>query len=114
MPDGVILSPSGGITVTKAGTVIDGLDIRGTVTILAPDVTIQNCKISASGWAVVDVRASGAVIQDCEINGLSAEGVRGVSISGEDTTIRRTDIHHVEDGVYITKSGDRDRGQLHP
>ena len=54
VPDGVILDVrTGDIHVTKAGTVLSGLDIRGTVHIEADNVTIQNSKITSSSyWAI--------------------------------------------------------------
>ena len=102
VPAGVTLTPSGGLTINTPGIVIEGLDIRGMVTINADNVTLKNCTISASSWAVINITSgsTGVVIQDCEINGLNAEGVRGISVSGQ-ATLLRNDIHNVEDGIYL-------------
>jgi hypothetical protein len=83
--------------------VIEGLDIRGMVTINADNVTLKNCKITAGEWAVINITSgsTGVVIQNCEINGLSAEGVRGISGQG---TFLSNNIHHTEDGIYLTGS----------
>ena len=68
--------------------VIEGLNIQGMVTINANDVTLKNCKVTSGSWAVINITSgkTGVVIQDCEINGMSAEGVRG--ISGQGTFLR--------------------------
>jgi parallel beta-helix repeat protein len=102
VPAGVTLTPSGELIINTPGIVIEGLDIRGMVTINADNVTLKNCTISASSWAVINITSgsTGVVIQDCEINGLNAEGVRGISVSGQ-ATLLRNDIHNVEDGIYL-------------
>jgi hypothetical protein len=103
VPTGVALTPSGSLTINTPGAVIEGLDIQGMVTINADNVTLKNCKVTAGGWAVINITSgkTGVVIQDCEINGLSAQGVRGISGQG---TFLRNDIHHTEDGIYLTGS----------
>lgn len=45
VPAGVSLTNSGGLTVTKAGTVLSGLNINGSVLVRAPNVTIKNSRI---------------------------------------------------------------------
>lgn len=49
VPDGVDLTPSGSLTITEPGTVIDGLHVNGKIHVLADDVTIQNTKVSYGG-----------------------------------------------------------------
>ena len=44
VPAGTVLTPSGGLTITTAGTVIDGRDITGQVVVNAPNVTIRNTR----------------------------------------------------------------------
>ena len=72
VPAGTTLTPSGDLVITQAGAVISGLDIKGTVYIAAPNVTLQNCKIAAASFAVVQIASgiTGAVVQNCDINGL--------------------------------------------
>ena len=102
VPAMVTLVRSAGLTINTPGAVIEGLDIQGMVTINANDVTLKNCRVTADSWAVINVTSgkTGVVIQDCEINGLSAKGVRGVSLNGS-ATVLRNNIHHVEDGIYL-------------
>lgn len=105
VPDGVTLLPSGSIVVTKPGTVISGLNITGTVYIDADNVTIQNCKITAAAFAVVQIKASatGVVVQDCEIDGVGRnnEGSTGISGSG---TFLRNNIYNVENGIALAST----------
>jgi hypothetical protein len=46
VPAGVSLKPSGSITVTTPGAVIQGLDIKGDVYIRAANVTLKNSKVT--------------------------------------------------------------------
>ncbi|WP_198411761.1 right-handed parallel beta-helix repeat-containing protein [Microvirga flavescens] len=96
------LTPSGGLVINTPGVTIKNLDIKGMVTINAQNVTLENCKITASSWAVVNILASGATIKNCEIDGMAAEGIRGISGGG---TFIGNNIHNVEDGIYVNKSG---------
>lgn len=100
VPLSVSLTPSGGLNITTQGAVIEGRAISGTLTVSANNVTIRKCKISASGWAVISIATgvTGTTIEDCDINGMNAEGVRGISGQG---TFLRNNIHDVEDGVYV-------------
>ncbi|MBP1862303.1 right-handed parallel beta-helix repeat-containing protein [Rhizobium herbae] len=101
---GSTLTPAAAFTLDVAGATISGLDFQGTVTITAPNVTLRNCRITAKGWAALDIRADGVTLENCEIDGQAAPGIRGISVSGNNVTIRRCDIHHVEDGIYLTGS----------
>ncbi|MDB5527009.1 MAG: hypothetical protein JWR51_112 [Devosia sp.] len=100
VPDGVKLLPSGDIVVTKAGTVLSGLNITGSVYIDADNVTLQNCKITSSSFAVVQIRngSDGVIVQNCDINGLNAGG-QGISGYGK---FIGNDISGVADGINVT------------
>ncbi len=99
---GVTLKSSGSITVNTPGTVISGLDIKGMLIINAPNVTVENCRITADGWAVVKIKdgVSGTIIRDCEINGTGSnnDGQQGIWGSG---TFLRNDIFNVENGITL-------------
>jgi Ca2+-binding RTX toxin-like protein len=100
IPDGVVLNArTGDIVVTKAGTVLSGLDIRGTVYIQADNVTIENSKITSSGFSVINVKqgVTGTVVKDSELDGL---GKAGKGIIGHGTFLRN-EIHHVVDGIDV-------------
>lgn len=87
-----------------AGATVSGLDFQGPVSITAPNVTLRDCRISAKAWAALDIRADGVTVENCEIDGQSAPGIRGISISGNNVSIRNCNIHHTEDGIYLTGS----------
>jgi hypothetical protein len=103
-PDGVTLLPSGGIEITKAGTVISGLDIHGTVYIKAANVTVKDCQITSNGWAVVQIQpgVTGAVVQDCTLNGTGSapDGTGNQGIMGQGTFLRNN-IYNVENGITL-------------
>jgi hypothetical protein len=105
VPTGVPLTPSGDLVVTKAGTVISGLDIRGTVTINAPNVTLMNCKVTAAAWSVVKIapEVTGTVVKFCEINGVGSGNDGSSGINGQGTFIGNN-IYNVENGINLTGS----------
>jgi len=49
VPAGTTLRPSGSITVSADGTVIDGLDVAGTIEVKARNVTIKNTRVTPTG-----------------------------------------------------------------
>jgi hypothetical protein len=99
----VMLLPSEGLVITKAGTVISGLDI--TVHINAANVALEKCRVTSGGWAVVQIQpdVSGAVVQDCTINGTGsapdATGNQGIKGQGK---FLRNNIYNVENGITLT------------
>jgi parallel beta-helix repeat protein len=104
IPAGLSLMPATLFTLDVAGATVSGLDFRGSVTITAPNVTLINCRITGSGWAALDIRADGVTLENCEIDGQQTPGIRGISVSGNNVTIRRSNIHNSEDGIYLTGS----------
>ncbi|KQV34914.1 hypothetical protein ASC96_30065 [Rhizobium sp. Root1204] len=103
LPDGVILTPSGDVNVTKAGTVINALDVKGTIWVMAPNVTIQNSRITSTDWTGIWIKPgiTGTIVKDNEILnvGSSKDGANGIFGSG---TFLRNDIHDVENGINVT------------
>jgi hypothetical protein len=77
VPPGTQLQPSGGITIRKPGTVIDGRQIEGKVTVAAPDVTIKNSLVissdGGSGSVAIELQqgADNFRIEDSEVRGSS-------------------------------------------
>ncbi|HPL17512.1 MAG TPA: right-handed parallel beta-helix repeat-containing protein [Spirochaetota bacterium] len=90
------LVPSGGIEVLRAGTVIEGMDITGSVEVKAPRVTVRNCRIrSADRYPVRVFPAGSLVIEHTEIIGaFSSEA----AVAAGNCTARRLDIHGSRDG----------------
>ena len=89
VPAGTTLTPSGGLTVSQAGAVIDARDISGPVVVNAPNVTIRRSRIRTNAMWVVESNSTGLVIQDSELlnrptagqnNCHNAIGSRGFSV----------------------------------
>ncbi len=114
VPAGVTLTPSGDIVITQAGTVISGLDIHGTVTIDAPNVTLMNCKVTSPSFFIVNIAAgvTGAVVQNCEINGVGSGNDGSCGINGHGTFIGNN-IYNVENGINVTGSSVIENNYIH-
>ena len=86
VPAGTVLTPSGGLTITKAGTVINGLDINGDVIVRAANVTIQNSKVHGRIDTSDNGAAPGTMIKRVEIigpyNGAKDSGSPAVGYTG--------------------------------
>lgn len=107
VPEGTALTVHhGDIVVTTPGTVLDGLDIHGFVTVRAADVTIRRSVIrgrevtSYRGLVVSDTDESSVLIEDVELVPTYPsgwiDGMRGWNI-----TARRVDVHRVIDAVHV-------------
>lgn len=103
VPKGIVLKASGSVSSSAYGQVIEGLDIKGNVVITHPNVTLKNCKITASSFYSVQIKqgVAGAIVQDCEINGGGAEGCSGIAGCGK---FYRNKITKVENGFSIQGS----------
>ncbi|BCH35511.1 hypothetical protein MesoLjLc_74410 [Mesorhizobium sp. L-8-10] len=102
VPAGVTLTPSGSIVVTKAGTVLKNLDIKGDIYVMAPNVTIENCRITTSSWQGINTNGSagGLVVQNCEING-QGKMAGSYGIMGHGTFIGNN-IYGFENGIGLS------------
>ncbi|WP_210506333.1 hypothetical protein [Naasia sp. SYSU D00057] len=96
-------------TITAAGTVLDGLDIRGRVIVKAENVTIRNSVIrgtDAGGkYGLIDALAGkpGLKIYDTEIVATTPNyTVNG--IMGYNFELHRVDMHNTVDQVHVTGS----------
>jgi hypothetical protein len=102
VPDGIELEPSGSVRVTEDGAVVEGLEITGTVTVLADDVVIRNTRILNTGEFAIRVDGGNRLlVEDTEIDG---QGIGGPAVVFSDYTLRRVDIHHVTEGPRIAGS----------
>jgi hypothetical protein len=86
VPGGTTLTPSGPITVTKAGTVIADMKVSGYILVDAPNVTIKDTEVTqttADGgqdsddggepWDVyIGPSASGTIVEDSTLHGADA------------------------------------------
>lgn len=92
---------TGDVVVTQPGTVLDGLDVVGCLTVKAADVVVRRTRIRCtSPHYAIRVRDGGRnlLVQDSEIDG---RGVVGVAVCCVDYTLHRVDIHSVIDGPRL-------------
>jgi serralysin len=108
VPAGATLTPSGSLTISKAGT-YSGLSITGGVAISASNVTLQNCLINmvASGNEAIYVgpNLKNVIIQNCEVAGSGTAGQSGdygiLILDGTQVTINACNIHDVASGIVL-------------
>jgi len=97
------LTPSGSVTASTPGQVVENLNISGIVYVSANNVTIRNCRIDSGFSRSYSIEfasgVSGTVIEDCELTGSQSAAI--FSLSGN-WTARRCNIHHHQaDGVKM-------------
>lgn len=97
VPSGTTLRASDQLRVTKANTILSGLDISGPVSIEAPGVVIEKSRIHGSGGGNgVQVRSGSVTIRDSEIYGFEN------GIGGDRWEAHRVDIHSTTgDGLKL-------------
>lgn len=107
VPAGVSLTVhEGDLVVTKANTVIDGVEVRGIIDIKAPGVVIKNSRIVGGSTArsiglVTNVNSGQPfTIQDSEIYA-AKEDPAWNGLVGSNFTALRMDIHTVVDPVRV-------------
>lgn len=104
VPAGTRLTRSGSIVVTVPGTVIDGRDVAGSIDVQANNVTIRNSRVS-TGAARYPIRVhpgvTGTLIDHVEVSNEGGPG-KGIYFNSGSGTVRYSNIHSAEDGVFIT------------
>jgi hypothetical protein len=107
VPRGTTLTRyDGDLEVTKANTVIDGLEVHGVIKVRAPGVVIKNTKVvgpSTSGRPLVSNYPYGHsfTITDSELWSKTASPYAN-GILGSNFTAVRVNVHDVIDTVHIT------------
>lgn len=99
VPAGVALVPSGSLRITEDGTTIDGLDVTGSITVAANDVTIRNTRINANGtWYAIRLASgvTGTSIESSELFGARSAAVNYGSYRAE-----RLHVHSSRDGLLV-------------
>jgi hypothetical protein len=91
------LTPQGNLVVNTPGAVISGLDITGCITVNAPNVTIENCRIDANGGyfcikAGAANGATGLTVKDCTLLDSKPGIVNGQNILCTGATIENCNI----------------------
>jgi len=100
VPKGTTLKASESITVMTKGAVIEDLDVRGSITVLADDVTIRRVRIVSGDYYPIryfDNDNTGLVIEDSEIQGTSGDVTSAVAFANY--TARRLNVHGSADGL---------------
>jgi hypothetical protein len=107
VPAGTALTvKTGNQTISTAGTVVSGWDVRGKIIINAANVTVKNSIIhgpAAGGCAdggAIEVNGDNAIIQDTEVvmdNPTAC--LDGISIGGNFATLTRVHVHGGVDGI---------------
>jgi hypothetical protein len=103
VPAGTTLTPSGTVTVSQAGTVIDGREITGAIVINAPNVTIRNTRIHSNAFRAIENNSTGLLVEDSEIVNRPAAGQNNChnGIGWGNFTMRRVEISGCENGVDV-------------
>jgi hypothetical protein len=111
VPAGVTLTPSGGLKITTPGAVISGLNISGTVTIDAPNVTLKDCIIQGIGWYQVEIAPgiTGTTVKNCTINaggnGTNPYALCGIGDNGSNSMFLNNNISNFEHGISLINGG---------
>jgi hypothetical protein len=108
VPKGTTLKRSGSLTITKAGTVIDRMDVHGCIEVLASNVTIRRTRVRGDVCGAdhsIDIgygsdKYHGILIEDVELDGLRIQA-RGAAIGNSGFTCRRCNIHSTGKGVQM-------------
>jgi hypothetical protein len=112
VPLGVPLGASGPLTITQPGTVVSGLEVTGTIAVLASNVTIENTRViqntscgptNACGNSAIEVRSglSGVVIKNVETASVPGDTCEhDIRNTGSSLTIERAYLHACDSNVY--------------
>lgn len=107
VPKGAVLEVRKGDVVTvRDDQVIEELDISGSVYIKHNNVTVQRSRITAAATYQVKIELgkTGAIVQDCEINGVGTGNDGSNGIAGQGTFLRNN-IYNVENGITLQGEG---------
>jgi hypothetical protein len=100
VPPGTTLTASGSLRVVQDGAVIQDLDIDGSITVLADNVTIRRVRLTSGDFYPIryfDNGNTGLVVEDSEIIGTSGDVTSAIAFA--DYTARRLNIHGSADGL---------------
>jgi hypothetical protein len=100
VPPGTALRTSGSVRVEQDGALVENLDIAGTITVLADNVTIRKVRIRTGDYYPIryfDNDNVGLVVEDSEIIGTSGNATSAIAF--RNYTARRLNIHGMADGL---------------
>lgn len=111
LPPTLRLCPSGPLTVTTPGAVLDGLDLWGGIVVDAPDVVVRRSRITGDGtsdYGVLTTAAGSVRIEDTTVTGRFAEA----AIGGARWTAERVEIVGVTGDGAHAGAGSRIRASV--
>ena len=82
VPAGTSLQPSGSVTVSTNGAVIDALSVNGTITINADNVTIRRTRVETSAALGIRINGRNALIEDTEVFGTANSCAAAIGYGG--------------------------------
>jgi hypothetical protein len=98
VPAGTKLTPSGSISLTKQGQMVDSLDITGCVEVHAANVVITKTRIRCTDYYPVRMFPGASLtIEDSEIAASGGSATSGIAFG--DYTARRINVHGAADGL---------------
>ncbi|MCZ7525050.1 MAG: hypothetical protein M5U14_00845 [Acidimicrobiia bacterium] len=89
------LRPTGPLTVTTPGAVVENVDVAGPIHVRASNVTIRNFRASN---VAQESGITGLVLESGEIHGNDDPAFALDGVTWANYTARRLDVHHVVDG----------------
>ncbi|MBW0115359.1 hypothetical protein [Pseudonocardia abyssalis] len=100
LPPSLRLCAAGPLTITRPGTVLDGMDVRGGVVVDAPDVVVRRSRITGDGtraYGIVTTGAGSVRIEDTTLTGRFTEA----AVGGDRWTAERIEVVGVTgDGAH--------------
>jgi hypothetical protein len=109
-PTTTTLSKSGPLVVTTRGAVVENLEVTGSITVRADDVTIRNVVVHNTSTYAVKNYGSRLLLEDTELDG----GRRGGTvISGGNWTGLRLDVHDAIEGPRMGSNTDLEHSWVH-
>jgi hypothetical protein len=98
VPTGTRLTAvNGDMTITRAGTVVEGKSINGCITVNAADVIIRKSKVLCSGRAIYN-NSTSLLVEDSEISCNGTLG--GTGLTPRNFTARRINIYACENVIW--------------
>jgi hypothetical protein len=116
LPAGVALTPSGPLTITTPGAVIDSLDIAGCVRVQADNVTIIRSRVTCDGAAAAITQSGGALglnVVESLVQGGSVDPAGAGVWSDQAYAVIRSEIRNVTDGVFLGSWGTIEGSWVH-
>jgi len=99
--------PSGPVTASTPGQVVEGLDITGSVTVTAPGVVVRDCRVRAGAGFGVRVVSGSLTITDTEITGSTEAGLAGSNWRALRVHVHDTGGDAVELGSHVLLADSR-------